>query len=331
VNDGTPTLRQIAKRLGVSHVSVSRALRGAPGVSQELAERIRRVASDLGYRDNPLVAAWLKNVRKKGSATMPVVAFLNCRPSEEAASVAFIQEALSGAQRAAEETGFTFSSMHLSELSPGNPARTLKARGVSGIILPGGGYGASVPGIDWSQFAVVVLGYGFRELEVDRVVGDNYGTMQRIMGVLRERGVRRPALFVDYEWDRRLNHLPSAAFAQAMIQEQDLSGVFFARRGQKDDAESWWRQLKADALITHSNVYAEWLVGLAPSFGFKPPLVVQFDRSPPVWGALRVTRNYRLLGKTAMEHLGSLLIANVRGRREHPSVWTIRDLLEWKD
>jgi DNA-binding LacI/PurR family transcriptional regulator len=47
-----PTIRQLAKMLGVSHSSVSRALSGAPGVSAETRRRVVTLAEELSYRSN---------------------------------------------------------------------------------------------------------------------------------------------------------------------------------------------------------------------------------------------------------------------------------------
>ncbi len=46
------TLADIAKRLGVSRVTVSKALRGHSDISAEMTKKIRKVASDLGYTPN---------------------------------------------------------------------------------------------------------------------------------------------------------------------------------------------------------------------------------------------------------------------------------------
>jgi len=43
------TIKDIAQAAGVSHPTVSRALRGEPGVSPEKAMRVRRIARELGY------------------------------------------------------------------------------------------------------------------------------------------------------------------------------------------------------------------------------------------------------------------------------------------
>ena len=46
------TMRDIAEKLGVSIVSVSKALTGKEGVSEELREKVKKEADRLGYRYN---------------------------------------------------------------------------------------------------------------------------------------------------------------------------------------------------------------------------------------------------------------------------------------
>ena len=45
-------LEDIARRLGVSRVTVSKALRGHPDISQEMTARVRKVADEMGYIPN---------------------------------------------------------------------------------------------------------------------------------------------------------------------------------------------------------------------------------------------------------------------------------------
>jgi LacI family transcriptional regulator len=51
-----PTLHDIARRMGISHMTVSRALGGGPA-SPRTRERVRRVAASLGYRPNAAARA----------------------------------------------------------------------------------------------------------------------------------------------------------------------------------------------------------------------------------------------------------------------------------
>src|SRR4051812_24644133 len=51
------TLRDVAKKAGVSAMTVSRALRKHPNISPETRTKVEQAARQLGYRPNPLVSA----------------------------------------------------------------------------------------------------------------------------------------------------------------------------------------------------------------------------------------------------------------------------------
>ena len=51
------TLEDIARRLKVSRVTVSKALRGHPDISEETAAMVRKIAEELGYRPNIIARA----------------------------------------------------------------------------------------------------------------------------------------------------------------------------------------------------------------------------------------------------------------------------------
>ena len=46
------TLKDIASKLGISIISVSKALRGHPDISQKTAELVKKTALELGYSPN---------------------------------------------------------------------------------------------------------------------------------------------------------------------------------------------------------------------------------------------------------------------------------------
>jgi len=53
------TIKDIAKAAGVSHTTVSRALRGSPAISDETTARIRQLARDMGYTPSAVAQSLL--------------------------------------------------------------------------------------------------------------------------------------------------------------------------------------------------------------------------------------------------------------------------------
>ena len=64
-----PSLRDLAKKIGVSHTAVAMALRNEPGCSPDLRERIKRIAVDEGY----IVSDVTQNLISGGSSTIGII------------------------------------------------------------------------------------------------------------------------------------------------------------------------------------------------------------------------------------------------------------------
>ncbi|QKW09566.1 LacI family DNA-binding transcriptional regulator [Streptomyces sp. NA04227] len=86
-----PTIKDIARRAGVSESAVSFALNGRPGVSEGTRERIRRVAADLGWQ--PHIAARALSGERCGS-----VGLVLARPAHTLGVESFFLQLVSGVQ-----------------------------------------------------------------------------------------------------------------------------------------------------------------------------------------------------------------------------------------
>ena len=65
------TMKDIAEKLGVSISTVSRALSNSPGVSEELKERVRKTAEEMGYFPNLLARSLKKSESKTVGLIVP--------------------------------------------------------------------------------------------------------------------------------------------------------------------------------------------------------------------------------------------------------------------
>lgn len=88
-------IRDVARMAGVSVATVSLALNGQPGMTEETRQRIKAVAHQLGYRANPQAQA----LRRGRTTTYGFVVRNFSNP--------FFVEVLSGAQQVAAEAGAT--------------------------------------------------------------------------------------------------------------------------------------------------------------------------------------------------------------------------------
>lgn len=87
------TMEQIAKKVGVSRGTVDRALHGRPGVKQEVAQKIKEVAKELGYKPN--LAGKLLSDKQYGKHLIGIILVTENNP--------FFDDIISGAKAAVEE------------------------------------------------------------------------------------------------------------------------------------------------------------------------------------------------------------------------------------
>ncbi|MFZ3078469.1 MAG: LacI family DNA-binding transcriptional regulator [Bellilinea sp.] len=90
----TTTIKDIAKRTGVSHSTVSRALRGDPLISFETARRIRQAADEMAY----LPSAAARSLKTNRSQVLGVIVSSIDDP--------FFSEIVFGVEEAAQEAGY---------------------------------------------------------------------------------------------------------------------------------------------------------------------------------------------------------------------------------
>ena len=161
----SPTMKDVARLTGYHPSTVSLALRGDRRITEATRELIKKAASQLGYRKNPLVSAWVSS-RRSGKSVGPHIslAFLICGTSERVKLDSLVFRA---AQEEAIKVDYHLTIFDLDEYGR-NPRRLdqiLEARGVQGLII-----GSS---IDWrhlrhfsiENYALVAIGRttGFSE------------------------------------------------------------------------------------------------------------------------------------------------------------------------
>jgi DNA-binding LacI/PurR family transcriptional regulator len=119
------TIKDIAKKAGVAHSTVSRALRGSPLISTETTKRVTLIANEMGYQ--PSAAA--RSLRTNRSQVLGVIV--------NAIDDPFFSEVLQGIDDVAQHNGYTLF-IASSQQNPHREqliARTMREHRVDGVII----------------------------------------------------------------------------------------------------------------------------------------------------------------------------------------------------
>jgi len=261
----TPTLRSLARLLGLSHTTVSDALRGAGRVDPKTVERVRKVAQESGYSHNPLAANLMSQMRRSRGATFRgLLAVIDSHePSRPSASIQFHRELLQGINTRAVELGFKTEQFIVgrSNLTIPRLDSILQSRGIHGIILLPEWDAPDWSQLDWKRYAGVYADYGIDRPALHRVCCDHYRSMMSVLERLLACGYRRPGLFLQQQHDERVQHRFSTAFHGFQQNQSEIEGVPPLITADLDRAKfvKWFQRFQPDVVLGHYSELISWM------------------------------------------------------------------------
>ncbi|MEU0785267.1 LacI family DNA-binding transcriptional regulator [Streptomyces sp. NPDC006173] len=311
-----PTMKDIARRAGVSESAVSFALNDRPGVSEVTRDRVRRVAEQLGWR--PSTAA--RQLSGEGAATVGLVV---ARPADALGVDSFFLQLISGIQEVLAERhlGLLFQVVEDVDAECAVYRRWWAEHRVDGVLVVDPRVDDPRPGLlDELGLPAVVIGGAPDALHpgMSTVWADDAGAMAAVVDALYDLGHRRivhiaglPGLA---HTERRIRTLRAEAERRGLPEVRsvttdysDAQGAAVTRR-LLEDAEP------PSALVYDNDVMALAGVAAASELGFSVPgavSVVAWEDSPlcrmvkPWLSAL--SRDTVEFGRTAAQELTALL------------------------
>lgn len=252
------TLKQIAKRAGVSRAAVSYALRNHPKIPPETRAHIQAVARVLGYRPNPRVAGLMAHIRRGRARPFGErIAFVWVHTSrDEARRSSFLRAVLKGARDRAEQGGYALEEFWTSDpgMTDTRLQKIIRARGIVGVVLSPVTTAETTVTLDWdwSAFAAAVIGNVTWSPELHHAGHHHYLGMRMCMTELAKLGCVRPAALVDEATHERAKRAWEGAFLAHHADPANARSLWAVwRKGEKADFASWLRWTKPDALIVH--------------------------------------------------------------------------------
>ena len=189
------TLGMIAEKAEVSRATVSRALRNHPQLPRRTCDRIRKIAEEMGWRPDPETSRMMHYLRETRNHRIEcTLAILNDYPQrKDLYQDPYTDALLKHARARAEVLGYQVDEIWLRE--PGLTAKRataiLRARGISGVLIPPEVDPLPELKLDWSLFSAVATTTTAQPASMNRVLPDNYGNLRMLMDALMKRQAKR--------------------------------------------------------------------------------------------------------------------------------------------
>lgn len=312
----------LARALGISQATVSRALRGDLRISPATRARVEEEARRLGYRPDPFCSALARHSHRNdvlGERPSLVVATVTKVPLREGRPASFGE--FDHLAALARERGFGLECVCLGKgrAAQEKVLERLRRRAVRGIFL----YETETPPsrveADLDDFDLVNLYPEEADPRFPRLEFNHFGAMERILEELAARGYRRPGLWLDslhdkvrgwYPWRAAFSFLGPAGFEAA-----PMGG------GTPEAMTRWIERERIDCLVTFGSreqrfAWAEAGIGPFPGVGLCGLDVADSAGGGKVSG---IVQRRALIIEHAFWLMETLLHQRLAGRRQPPA------------
>ncbi len=317
-----PTLNDIARALGVSKMTVSRAMRGERHVGADLRAKIAAVAENLGYQPDPEIAKLMTHMRRARQTAPPrTLAFVWAeREAAEIAKSSWSQQLVLGAHQQAKKLGFQLEEFHLAArgMTGRRLSSILEARGVPGFILsPLISRSRGHVSMAWEKFSSVVIGLGYARPQLHRVHHHHFLGMMTALRMLKKQGHERIGFYSGSTINERMFRAWSASFLAHHPLARPEKLLALRKTPSRADFLAWVRKEKPEVVIDGGHVVAEWLTALPASN--RPMLVTLAWHSdfPQLGG---IDQQAGVLGAAAVDLLVTQYQQNERGIPAAPKI-----------
>jgi DNA-binding LacI/PurR family transcriptional regulator len=213
-----PPLKLIADMLGISKMTVSRALREGTSVDAEVRRLVRETAHRLGYEPDTRISQVMSAIRRSQAPQYREnLAFIWTQRARDLGSgFAFLDEEFEGARRRANQLGYKVDEFYTNDpaLNGAALSRILQSRGIRAALIGPPGFERTHAHIwlEWKQFCCVLLGRSLANVGLARVEHDHYFGCVLAVRRLKRLRYTRIGLVISHSMDERSARLVRSAF-----------------------------------------------------------------------------------------------------------------------
>jgi DNA-binding LacI/PurR family transcriptional regulator len=332
------TMRDIAKKVGVSHSTVSLALRNHPSIPPARRQEIKQVAKRMGYRPDPLLASLVYYRHRNLSVKIQsALAWINhWDQPEQLRKHKEFDAYWRGAAHAAERFGYRLEEIRWTkEYSAKRFERILLTRNVRGLLIPPHLSPPDWGDFAWGKFSVIRFGMSVRRPDSHLVTADHQRGVLMAFEKINDYGYHRIGLVVCGDFDRRLGGNYTGGFyaAQKLFKfKQILPPLMTDEREYRDNPakarnalRQWISKHKPDAILTTVPQVPQMIRELGHAIPQDVAVAGTSIHDVPVGAG--IDQNPEEIGRIAAEMLVAQININEQGEPKAPcrilveSVW----------
>lgn len=317
-----PTLSQIAAKIGVSKMTVSRALRGERHVAAQMRARVQAAAQEMGWQPDPEISKLMTHMRRgRRAIAPPTLAFVWSDTAENPPSP-WARRLWEGALKRARRHGYELEEFYLGArgLTGRRLSGVLEARGIRGLVLsPLISRSRGHVSLRWESLSAVVIGLGYPSPALHRVHHHHFHGMMTVLRALKKQGRRRIGFYSESTVNERMFGAWAASFLthHPLPTTQAARLLRLPRKPGREDFIKWLREARPEVIIDSGLRCVEWLASLPPES--RPSHVtLNWDADRPEIPGL--DQQAEVLGAAAVDLLVEQILCNERGVPEHPKM-----------
>ncbi|HEX7469109.1 MAG TPA: LacI family DNA-binding transcriptional regulator [Verrucomicrobiae bacterium] len=335
------TLKDIAKKLGVSKTAVSMALHGSHRISPERRQEIQRAAKEMGYVPDPFLSGLAAHRRGRAPAkNHGALAWVDHweKPGRLHRYGEF-HAYWKGASEAAARYGYRLDDVRWElDCSPKRFERILLARGIEGILIPPHHQSPDWEDFDWNKFSVIRFGVSVKNPDSNLVSSDIFRAIVMAIKKIHEYGYRRIGIAVNEEFNQHLggNFLSGYYYAQMLLKLKPVLPPLLTvlkiqdadeMAKQKAALKRWLVRHQPDAVLT---VDIE-IPAMIRELGYRIPqdIAVAGTSVLDIPVDAGIDQHSEAIGRIAVEMLVKQINVRERGEPRDPSRILIKS--RWKD
>lgn len=307
-------MKFLAQQLGLSVMTVSRALRNTSGISTTTRNRVMIAVRKFKYRPDPALAV-LNAYRHKQRprSTKEPIAFLTnfSTPSAWRRSVTF-ERYFNGTTRRAEQLGYQVEPFWMGDpdLNAQRASQILWSRGIRGLIVGPLFAGTSEIQLSWDKFSTVCLGRSLRTPKMSVISTNHFQAMQLAIAQARSFRYSRIGFAVTQHEDVRSAGALRAAYLLAQTEGDDLLPLYMPPDFSAKGVLKWAHEHSPDLLISSEQDHYDLLL----QAGIKRHNIAFFHLNiNPALPVAGIDQSHDLVGEKAIELLHLKLVQRESG------------------